>query len=140
MELWGKRWSTRGGRHPLYSGRTNPTVIHQLSLRNAVLPYLRRGTTAHAAETRTAQNALNQRVVVLLARYHRAPLRYYRKAGAIQRWEGTDLKNYIRGYFRRVGVDAKTRRDSTVSQQRYYRARRGCKKLHPPLTAAHLRN
>ena len=68
------------------------------------------------------------------------PLRYYRKAGAVQGWEGTDIKNYIRGYFRRVGVDAKTRRGSTVSQPRYYRARRGCKKLHPPLTAAYLRN
>ena len=41
--------------------------------------------------------------------------RYYRKAGAVQGWEGTDIKNYIRGYFRRVGVDAKTRRGSTVS-------------------------
>ena len=85
-------------------------------------------------------DATKQRAVELLAWYYRSPLWYYRKAGAVQRWEGTDIKNYIRGYFRRVGVDAKTRRGSTVSQQRYYRARRGCKKLHPPLTAAYLRN
>ena len=51
-----------------------------------------RGTTAHAAETRTAKNALKQRAVVLLARYYRSPLRYYRKAGAVQGWEGTDIK------------------------------------------------
>ena len=65
----------------------NPTVIHQLSLHTAVLPYLRRGTTAgargttagprgttaHASETRTAKNALKQRAVVLLARYYRSP-------------------------------------------------------------------
>ena len=90
---------------------------------HAVLPHLRRGTTAgargttaeprgttaHAAETKTATHALRQRAVVLLARYYRTPLRYYRKAGAVQGWEGTDIKNYIRGYFRRVGVDAKTR-------------------------------
>ena len=63
----------RGGqldekRHPLYSGEPNPTVIHLTSPRSAVLPHLRRGTTAgargttagprgttaHAAETRTA--------------------------------------------------------------------------------------
>ena len=127
--------------------RTRGTVLPQ---GHAVLPHLRRGTTAvvrgttaeprgttaHAAETRTATHALRQRAVVLLVRYYHSPLRYYRKAGAVQGREGTDIKNYIRGYFRRVGVDAKTRRGSTVSQPRYYRARCGCKKLHSPLTAA----
>ena len=111
--------------------------------------YYRRGTRYYRRAPRyyrpsstnlVSPNALKRREVEPLARYYRSPLRYYRKAGAVQGWEGTDIKNYIRGYFRRVGVDAKTRRGSTVSQQRYYRARRGCKKLHPPLTAAYLRN
>ena len=32
------------------------------------------------------------RAVLPLVRYYRSPLWYYRKAGAVQGWEGTDIK------------------------------------------------
>ena len=147
MELGGRRGSQQEEEDTPYIVEEQIQPLSSNSACAAVLPHLRRGTTAgarcttagprgttaHAAETGTTQNALRQRAAVLL-------VRYYLKAGTVQRWEDTDIINYIHGYFRRVGVDAKTRRGSTISQQRYYRAGHGCKKLHPPLTAAYLRN
>ena len=139
-----------GGRGSQLEEEDTPYIVGEqiqpLSTNSACAArYYRRGTRYYRRAPRyyrprsrdqNSHTALRQRAVVLLARYYRSPLRYYRKAGAVQGWEGTDIKNYIRGYFRRVGVDAKTRRGSTISQPRYYRARCGCKKLHSPLTAA----
>ena len=150
-QQWGKNTSLKDkvqwGRRPPFigGGKSNRYPPTQPAQRGTTAPearYYRRGTRYYRPRSRDqnshtctkAEGGSTAGAVLPL------PLAVLPQGRGCPGMGRHGYKNYICGYFRRGGVDAKTRRGSTVSQPRYYRARRGCKKLHPPLTAAYLRN